>query len=100
MHKETAMFNTESEAWGAIADTLEMIEEMPPRRDGSGPCAGLCAVLYMMWEDGLIKNSIFLKMLARIERVRGPAEWLAIKGAWKPRVTIARKFAKAARNSS
>ena len=99
MHKETAMFKTEAEAWEAIADTLEMIEEMPPRRDGS-TTLGLCAVLGGMVHDGLITNSIYLTMSDRIERALGSATWLATAVKWKPRVTFARKFAEDARNSS
>ena len=92
------MFKTESEAWEAIADTLEMIEEMPPRRDGS-TTLGLCSVLGGMVNDGLITNSIYLTMLDRIERALGPATWLATAVEWKPRVIIARKFAEEARNA-
>ena len=91
------MFKTEAEAWEAIADTLEMIEGMPSHRDDYGSASGLCTVSDMMWSDGLIDDNIFLQMLARIELSLGPAKWLAIKGAWKPRVTFARKFAEQAR---
>ena len=93
------MFETESEAWEAVADTLEMIEGMPPYLYGGGQADGLCAVLYMMWHDGQIDNNLYLTMSGRIDRALGPATWLAIQGAWKPRVTIARKFAEEARNA-
>lgn len=94
------MFNTESEAWEAIADTLEMIEGMPSYKYGGGQADGLCAVLYMMWHDGQIDENLHDKMSGRVQRTLRRAKWLAIKGEWKPRVTIARRFAKEARNSS
>lgn len=76
-----------------------MIEEMPPRKISADPARGLCEVLHMMLLDDLFDHDLYLKMFARILRALGPAEWLAIPGEWKPRVTIARKFAEAARST-
>lgn len=90
------MFKTEAEAWEAIADTLEMIEGMPEW--DHGPARGLCEVITML-RFALVESEL-LGMRARIKDSLGDREWLAKPGAWKPRVTIARKFAEQARNNS
>ena len=92
------MFETESEAWDAVADTLEMIEGMP-EWEHDDPAMGLCEVRAMLCTDGLLSDEASMCMNRRLDKALQGREWLARPGAWKPRVTIARKFAKAARNA-
>ena len=93
------MFKTEAEAWEAIADTLEMIEGMP-EWEHDDPAMGLCEVRLMLRHDGLLSDEVSMRMTRRLAKALNGREWLYKRGAWKPRVIIARKFAEQARNSS
>jgi hypothetical protein len=93
-------FKTESEAWTAVADTLDMIKNMPPK-NSFWNCAGLCSTVGLMYRDCLISPWIETKMLKTIRaelRGRGPGAdvWLAPPMLWKPRSIIARRFAERA----
>lgn len=100
------MFTTESEAWEAVADTLAAIKAMPPALyvsvGGYQECRGLCAVIGCLWRDAVIATDVYQAMQARIRAAVAresyasphPHGYLAYPGEWKPRVTIARRFAR------
>lgn len=87
---------TESEAWDAIADTMEVIEGMPEFKNGQLP-DGLCGIVAMLWTDGLIELNGYLQMGHRITVHLAGRISFCRDGAWKPRVKWARKFAAEAR---
>jgi hypothetical protein len=83
---------TESEAWSAIADTLEMTCEMP-WWDGAENCAGLCSIIIKAEEDGFLRSALCNRMLNRIMGSLNHSFWLAPQRAVKPRIEWARRFA-------
>ena len=91
---------TESEAWEAIADTLEMADSMPalfPRGPSTLLCSGLCSVVRIMSEDNLISPEIEGAMRTRIHVFLKGRKWLAPRGRIKPRIMLARLFSIASR---
>ena len=108
-------FRTEAAAWTAIADTIEMLGELPPfyRKSVLGwsydnwltyvdnrPCRGLCDVVTSLYHEGLITWQIQKRMHARISRTLDQLNrtWLATPGEWPSRVYYARLFATQARH--
>jgi hypothetical protein len=108
------LFRTEHDAWTAIADTLEMLEALPPfyRLGTLGwtyngwltvvsnrPCEGLCDVVNSLYNEGLVTRRIYQRMDDRIVRVLDQLDktWLAAPGEWPSRVSYARLFAEQAR---
>lgn len=86
-------FATESEAWTAIADTLEMIQGMPPRPTDRA-ANGLCVVIDNIFFDQLISHQLRDDMLWRIDDNLPPHRvFMFSPGAWKPRARFARRCA-------
>jgi hypothetical protein len=98
------MIKTEPELWTAIADTLEMIEDMPPFNQAI-TCPGLCCVLTCIWGDELIPYALYQKAKKRVwaefykrkppypDPLEDDSYYIFPKRVWKPRVGLARPFA-------
>lgn len=96
------MFETETEAWTAVAETLEMTGEMPVRWVVEGvedKCPGLCSMIRRMANDGVISDHLYEMMGTRItnelDKRNSAARREYLDQPWKvgPRIKIARKFA-------
>jgi hypothetical protein len=90
---------TESEAWTALADTMEMIDGMVPvnGEDGVVPALGLCHTVRLLYVDGLISWTMADRMGASLRRVRPSPDsriyyWRA--GEHKPRIKACRSLAR------
>lgn len=93
-------FTTEAEAWTAIADTLEMIEAMPPAWcDCCEITIGLCMVVTALEGDGLVDQSVAKAMCRRIAKALqfSVSRYLATPADWQARVLICRRFAEESR---
>lgn len=94
-------FRTERAAWTAIADTLDMLQEMPPTWWNQHPAFGLCAVVDTMRLEELISRELAARMHVRIAQALAPGQsFLATPGEWAPRVKWARTFAAASARRS
>jgi hypothetical protein len=93
------MLKSPRKAWLAIADTLEMLQGMPPTSftNLSSPhssAPGLCDILRGMWLDMTIDNATYFNMSAQIERdLNYMRIYLFRPFDWRARVAYARKQA-------
>jgi len=87
----------ESEAWTIVADTLEMLQDMPPATTGN--LFGLCMVTFALRYDNIVDWRLASRMRQRLEDLPASAwqkrddGYLFAPGRWRPRAKLARKLA-------
>lgn len=90
---------TESEAWQAILDVIEMTGEMSPTHwRGNSNAPGLCSCTRFLRMDGLISMEVGLQMGERIKRALAPgADYLAPAYDAQARIPFLKRFIREAR---